>query len=450
MKNLLFICLIFTSMFSKYKAQTNYTTDPLYDLVFVDEFDSLGLNTQKWNTGWPWGTNLFNTNLNYGSCAGSSNFPLGYIDVAFMKPSALDTINRKFDTTGTGYMRLIHKREDYNGYVFAYDVNGNFTGSTPTPFKFTAAMAMSKLKFKYGYIEMRYRLKNVPALSASYPNGTNNAYGPNLWLWNSDSTCSYSELDIFEQNGVDWRLGSNIHLKKSPNKDNNGNLIAPPSGIASDTVFFHASSNATLGSPAAVYGAVPPSVPLNNGVWHIATCEWTDEYTKFTFDGQPGKKIYRSDSIRVDQLTNMPLIIDCYTPAFQYCIPYDSLKTDMPFYYDIDYIKVYQQKQDCNPLSLLTTNSTSYQSKVYQNVTLGGIGGNALFSSGNTHITGQDYVLLDEGFEVGNNTEVLIDNKKCLSGQSVLQKPYTGSFAPMPLNNTYKQIQDAKKTNPSN
>lgn len=118
----------------------------------------------------------------------------------------------------------------------------------------------------------------------------------------------------------------------------------------------------------------------------------------------------------------------------------------MPFYYDIDYIKVFQQKQDCNSLSLLNTNSSSYQSKVYQSVTLGGTGGSAFFNTGITHISGENFVLLNEGFEVGNITEVIIDNKKCLTGQSVHQKPFNGSFAPIPLNNTKTQIQHAKET----
>lgn len=407
MKKITFICVIFTTMFSKYKAQTNYATDPLYQLIFVDEFDSLGLNSAKWNTIWPWGVNLFNTNINSGSCNGSVNFPTGNIDMAYMKADPLDTINRKFDTTGTGYMRLINKRENYTGGVFDTDTNGNFI-TTPKPFKFTSAMAMSKQKFKYGYFEFKWRLKNVPAYNQStYPNGQYNAYGPNFWMFGADSSCAYSELDVFEQNGVTWKLGSNIHMQKSPNKNSSGTLIAPPSGIASDTLFYHANSlYATAGTPSAVYGDIESVGPYNNGTWHTATCEWNSQYTKFTFDGQPYSKIYKSDSIRIDYLAQMHLIIDCYSPAFQFCIPYDSVKTDMPFYYDIDYIKVYQQKQDCNPLSLLNTNSGSYQSKIYQNVTIGGTSGNATFSTGVTHICGQDYVLLNEGFEVGSAAEV--------------------------------------------
>src|SRR5882762_2783349 len=57
--------------------------DPLYKLVFVDEFDSLGLNTNYWRTKWDWGYNLWGKNKIKSCVANPDIFPGDTVDVAF-------------------------------------------------------------------------------------------------------------------------------------------------------------------------------------------------------------------------------------------------------------------------------------------------------------------------------------------------------------------------------
>src|ERR1051326_2361106 len=72
----------------KNNSSQTLASDPLYKLVFVDEFDSLGVNLDKWEIRWPWGPNLFNTNV--------SNSPCGVnpIDIAYNYYPPFDDFNK--------------------------------------------------------------------------------------------------------------------------------------------------------------------------------------------------------------------------------------------------------------------------------------------------------------------------------------------------------------------
>jgi hypothetical protein len=72
----------------------------------------------------------------------------------------------------------------------------------------------------------------------------------------------------------------------------------------------------------------------------------------------------------------------------------------LPFKFDIDYVKVYQQKQVCSSKTFSNNGSSTNQSKVYQDVSIS----NSALTSGTHHICGQNFVLLDNGFEVSGSS----------------------------------------------
>ncbi|MBK9106807.1 MAG: hypothetical protein IPM92_00105 [Saprospiraceae bacterium] len=129
-------------------------------------------------------------------------------------------------TLGTGFQRLISRREDFNAAIWLYDNNGNFIGTQNVPFRFSSGMLYGKNFFKYGYFELRYRTSNFVA-------HLSNSYGPNWWMWASDTSAEYSELDIFEMTGQFWNKNLNIHFRKERPTPNY-------SGPQFDTTFFHA------------------------------------------------------------------------------------------------------------------------------------------------------------------------------------------------------------------
>lgn len=143
----------------------------------------------------------------------------------------------------------------------------------------------------------------------------------------------------------------------------------------------------------------------------------------------------------------MPFIIDGYTPTPNYCVPFVEGTTQMPFNYDIDYVKVWQINQNCIPQSFLNTGSGTYISTLWQSLTIGGSGGSAIFNSGKHHLAAQDYVLLQEGFEAsGANTTVTISTKACQSGQTTYKK----AFANPPINIDASKMNDIKNSHQHN
>ncbi len=52
-------------------------------------------------------------------------------------------------------------------------------------------------------------------------------------------------------------------------------------------------------------------------------------------------------------------------------------------------------------------------SKLYKSLTLAGTGYSATFNNGIATAEGTDYVLLQEGFEIGSNMEMLIQTEHC-------------------------------------
>jgi hypothetical protein len=301
---------------------------------------------------------------------------------------------------GLSYERLIFNRSDFYAPMIAYHdpcpsafctshnapCDSNSSGlhycvyDTLMPFKFSGAMLKGTERYKYGYFEVRYKLRDL--LESDY-----NAYGPNFWLWASDTNAFNSEIDIFEQRGTDWRMEMNFHFRK----------MNPDHGtVWEDTVAWHG-----LGNPITTTTPYPSiigqSPSYNGGNWHTVGCEWTPDHIDNYYDSDDTIRRFSVAKLPVDQLTAMPLIIDLYMPAVQYCIPFDSIHTYRPFHYDIDYVRVYQINQvcDCESTSgyFASFSTNQYSSILYRDLTVGG-GGNAILNSGSFHLAGQDYVLL--------------------------------------------------------
>ena len=171
-------------------------------------------------------------------------------------------------------------------------------------------MLLGRDKYKYGYIEMRYKLLDLQASDF-------NAYGPNFWMWSSDTSAAYSEIDIFEQRGTDWHMGLNFHFRKhNPETDT----------VWADTVKWDGiGQSITVTTP--YPDQLEQSLPYNGGSWHTVGCEWTPDHIDTYYDSDDTIRRFSISKLPVNRLTSMPLIIDLYMPAAQYCIPFDSINT---------------------------------------------------------------------------------------------------------------------------
>lgn len=235
-----------------------------------------------------------------------------------------DFENCVLDTTGTGLMKIVSKNEYHVGLVWDWPPCDNDScigfvcdsAHVPPicfywdsiPFNYTTNMLRSATKYKYGYFEMRCKI------SKPTPPMTNKGIGPNFWLFDADSIVPHSEIDIFEFDGDTSQFGSAIHYKDTTGVVTHG-IIGSPGLIEVDFSDFHTFS-----------------------------INWSPEKIDFYLDDS----LYVSSYEHSSDFIPMPIIIDVNLPLFTRCEFIDTTYTQLPHYYEIDYVRVYQLKSDCN------------------------------------------------------------------------------------------------------
>ena len=338
------------------KAQTALSQDPIYHLAFSDDFNGTGPDTSSWWSEYygGWSCNQNDSIYRYQNWYHHNNVGKE-IDQDYSFPNFNNTDNNlayytSGSGTGSGYISLTTRHHNppisepihvfkspyppYNDTVFLKNV----------PFKFTTASLFGRYKFKYGYVEMSFRTSPFDTLKY-------NAYSPNFWMWGGDSTTAYSEIDISEMEGRQWTTAPEASFRHFPNIDANGNHIPPPGGYGygpQDTVKWEADDFWDYNKTYTPYQRhhTPVNTPFIPGNWHTIGCEWTPDYVDIYYYTVSSDTFQRFsvNKFPVNKLCAMPILIDNYTPALRdsFIIPFDSVKTRMPFNYDIDYVHVYQ------------------------------------------------------------------------------------------------------------
>jgi hypothetical protein len=389
--------------------------DPMFDSVFVENFNGTTLDTSKWTAFYPFGNsaaaNFFDKDTIHTFC--------GVLDIAQIKR---DTSNR---TISSGTCKLIGKKEHSSSTTWTYypypSTECTTLGLGPVPwgsptdqhcldidtinFKYTNALISTRSKYKYGYFEMAFR---IPGWSASQYN----TFSPTFWMYNANSTRPWSEIDIMEINGRNGLYQVNVHVD----------------AVANDGPIFGGYDFMTPGTE--------PSIDLNRNVpnKNKAAAYWTPDYIDFYLNDL---FIYRSNNLHDTNqyLMEMPIIIEnAMSASNQFCGNLDSVFTQFPITYEIDYVKVYQPKLACDTDKVYTNvTAATFNSKLYKSLTIAGPGYSAIFNNGIATAKGTDYVLLKEGFEVGTNMNMLIDTEPCWSGMQAVP-PAPGPAVPFDSN----------------
>lgn len=370
--------------------------DPLYDSVFVDEFTSSSLNSSEWRLQYGWG-HFYNANPITNWC--------GTNQVASLNMSFSDTNNRVI-SGGTCKLKMKKENSGYTSEIWTYpspctsSVCTGYTclGSNPNtdacfkpvqiPFKYSNSMLHTLKMFKYGYFIIKFRIQNWS--SSPY-----NAFIPNFWMYNGNSaTVPWSEIDIYEIWGNNGQFTDNIHVNNTPYST---------SGPSNDPI------------------PNPPGEPfIDLSQWHTASVNWTPSYIDFYVDGN---FIRRSTNAINQSLIEMPMMIECSIPQLFNCTSPDTVNTTFPIIYEIDYVKAYQPVLACDTDKVYcNVSATTFRSKIYKSLTIGGSGCNATFNNSTATAVGNDYVLLNEGFEVGNNMNMTIKVEPCWSGMKLEQR----------------------------
>jgi hypothetical protein len=338
-----------------------------------------------------------------------------------------DTHNRKIDIGNNGTCQLIARKENKQMTVWRYyncdstecngktcyynsDSSAHFCMDSDTlNFKYTSAMLQSKTNFKYGYFEMRVRFPDW--YSSPY-----NAFHPAFWMYSATPTVPWSEIDIFE-----------IHAR---------------TGIITDCIHVDASID-TIKYSSLDPIPTPPGEPfLNLSEWHTFGCLWTPDSIVFTIDQNWRRKNSVNYADTMMYLQAMPIIVENTVNDFLSCIAVDSTNALFPFVMELDYIKAWQPKMACDTnKTYCNVTQATFNSKLYKTLTIGGSGCSATFNNSKASAVATDYVLLQEGFEIGNNMDMLIDVKPCWSGQTIFNSTIT-SPTPPPADfyETYKKV----------
>lgn len=371
--------------------------DSSYVMVFNDEFNSSTLDANKWSTNVGWG------NLNYKlTCVNPGQIP----DTVWFPEYYTPGNNLVF--TGNS-VKLQVKRENYTStYIHHYNKTSPCGSSCPSwgcksfastgtdtcyipvtasaTFKYTSARLVSTKKFKYGYFEIRVKIPDPPTAPA-----TNQGISTNFWLFNGDiNTVSWSELDIYEINCRDNRYTNNVHYQKTPTSDPFQEYYHYPNPV------------------------LPPQIIYFNSQYKTFGVNWTPDKIDYFMDGN----YVRTSFLKPDSLISMPMFIDMNIEQNQFCERVDTLNTVLPYNAEIDYVRVYQLRADCNTSKAYCNNISTHDYKTYQSITIdGGTCVDVLNNKANESYTATDYILLDQGCEIGNNIGAKFEIIKCYTGQ---------------------------------
>jgi hypothetical protein len=297
-------------------------------LIFDDEFDSLFaspylIDSSKWNRYFPFSQSGLKPVCN---CRTDSALHRVVCDTLgrtyFTQWNDLPGSNLEVDTTGSGVMKIIARRQDFTAVTANYLKCGSPECDRPNrcswnavtkdslcvdhdtvQFDYTTAMLHSKQKFKYGYFELKFRIPRLPAGDSSY------GLTIDWWMWTREEF-SANEIDMFEIRSGDNMFTNNVHYKR-------GRAMVDQGGKA----YIH-------------------SEKLDNN-WHIAALDWGDDRIDFYLDGIKT----RSYPVHPDSMLPMPMIIDLVPNAINFCNKVDPEKTVLPFEVDVDYVRVYAEMQ---------------------------------------------------------------------------------------------------------
>ena len=226
-------------------------------------------------------------------------------------------------------------------------------------------------------------------------------------MWESlpyTDTIAQSEIDIFEARGVDNSLGPNVHF-------------AQTTGAPQYDLYYS--------------GGLPmPLLTPDFSDYRRISVEWTSEYIKFFLDDS----LFAVNIEHSGDLTNMPFLLNMGHPALNYCDSVDTVNTQYPWEWKIDYIRIYQLRQRCSTDTVINTlNLATYLPAVYKTISIGGSGYSSTISSGNkVFLRATDGITINGEFTVNLGAELTILPTTCDGYENVNNEWFSKYPSPPP------------------
>ena len=332
--------------------------DPTWQLVFNEEFDSLGINAINFNQA-DWRCNTYEV---YDHKRDSCLPP-------FQTHRTKDNSNILFDTTGTGKLTIRTQRDTNTIYSYS---GCDSTWGMHEFYYTSAAWLRSNYRFKYGYFEVRCRL---PYLEADE---TNYGVGPNFWLYeNPDSAggICYSEIDVFEFLFKEENLG--------------------PSFPIGDKHRYSCCSHFKYCTEEHLTSMGQEFVDgISFTEFHTFAALWTPTEIKYYVDNV----LYFTSTNHPSEMVPLSIILDVNLPTNLY-LPIQY--TLLPYDYEIDYVKVWQPRANCDSSITCNFSAATYDNSIVNDVSIGGSGCTAIVNNTeNVSFKAAEYIEFNQGFSV--------------------------------------------------
>ncbi len=259
-----------------------------------------------------------------------------------------------------------------------YDVPpGRICDTTHRTLFYTSGNVETENTFLYGYFEIKCSL---PIHSGSFPA---------FWLW-GEKPDYYNEIDIFEYSN----------------------------GIAQDDYYkqftcgmFCDNYTDTMVSYARVYPVLPNnSTDLRQ--FHVFSCEWMPDRVTWYVDGAVVNEFTDYEHIPHHEMTlKVNYAINDYAMSGQNGVPTWFDGDEM----NIDYIKVYQLKTDCDEDVLITDTQdlVDYQSSIKQSVSIVPATEFTVPTNTNIYIRAVDSIVIDKGFTIPQGAQMTFQTQLC-------------------------------------
>lgn len=355
MKNILIILII--CIFSEMQSQVTSPPWPHFDFRNIDKSQS-PLNPQN-DPNW---TLILNENFNT-----LNRTTWNVLDEQYQFPTSFRDNSANIWVSG-GTLKLRATYSAYRGWPI------------------TAAAIRSDQTFgRNTYIEGSFRLQASPA-----------AY-PAFWLWTGNGNCStsdYNEIDIMEyfgcwehafQNGVHYCVGNQRATGPDWNKLQGTNLFVDSGNSPMITNFLYETN-------------------LNNNGFHTYSALWQSDFISFYYDNILYKRHINNNIIN----RNMGITINnalgnanCNSNNPSYVLPTPA-NTTFPQTIEVDWVRVYQLNCDRNTIVTQIPNFNTFNWGVKRRYTLSNTA--TVPSNANVSLMAREWIDLDTGLEVPNNT----------------------------------------------
>lgn len=284
-------------------------------------------------------------------------------------------------TTNAGNLEITVKKEIYSCPPWAisqWHCNRQFY--TGNQYFFTSGQIETKSPyfFKHGYIEAKIKLPY------------DNDIWPAFWTYRGLNTYSNeAEIDIVEPTGQQGSgiFGTNVHKSYPPSAVNFPQDIAPANGF-------------------------------NYGDWHTYAVEWTPSKIIWYLDDAPIRILPNHGVIDpVKTILNVSLKDEIINS-----LGVPSPFTQFPRKMYVDYVKVYQLKNDCETsLNVCNYNFSAHDNRVKNEIIIGnGTCTNSLQVGDNVYLRAAEGITINGDFTVPVGAELYIDANPCYQNEPVV------------------------------